>query len=485
MRSLLLSLIFSLSAQAQWERVSQGEADLFLMAASAPKADLLFVCGFRLDMSNIFTPIIPKLSLSRDGGVTFEEISGTLAEPGTAIPNTLHFLDERRGWLALGAEIAHTEDGGESWKRVNLPAEILALWIFPDGQGWAAGVGGRLFKSEDGEHWSPVESPTESDLRQLFWSDPEHGWALGHQERTEEDPWNEEPSQTFIEGGQLIYTQDGGATWNLGAQFEGGSGSLFFLPDHQRGWLSTWIPERPDAPNSRAQLFSTQDGGQSFQEMLSDTQVGSLDLGFGAAPIYASRFLTQRWADERRGHLAGYAFLMEAQSSGKGSEQIMRLLDFRTEDGGESWEKTDLGMIQVEFGLSPELPPSDGQFIGGAFYDLHRGWLLADKGTVWVWDEPCVDLEECGSGSRCDAGLCAEDLQGGTGGSGGDVDQGDSPPGGSGGQPQPDGGFSTDDPADDGGGDGGCALSQQPTTAPLLLGLLFLILWRARRSLKT
>lgn len=74
-----------------------------------------------------------------------------------------------------------SQDAGRTWENETPES---ADWLYDlsikDGRGWLVGAGGSIyFTSDDGNSWVKSESPTQSDLRKIFWLDSDNGWICG------------------------------------------------------------------------------------------------------------------------------------------------------------------------------------------------------------------------------------------------------------------------------------------------------------------
>ena len=273
------------------------------------------------------------LARTQGAGVWTRQTSGTLAWF-----HSVYFLDSERGWAVGGnGRISVTTDGGRTWRARRPPADdTLHDVFFSDSQtGWLVCERSIYkIKSEDeprsyllkttdgGETWTRIEV-TKPDvilrLRRVVFTDSAHGW-------------------TFGEAGTIYATTDGGASWTkqfvptrhllLGASFfdnqqgwiVGGSGSILWTADGGAQWrgiatnpdtrsrtiASTTNAERtaatsqtstqPTRPRLNAVSFvdnkrgwavgasgtvvSTVDGGRTWRNQNSNTDVDLLDVKF-------------------------------------------------------------------------------------------------------------------------------------------------------------------------------------------------------------
>lgn len=78
-----------------------------------------------------------------------------------------------------------------------MSAHSLLTRIVPAGRGLVA-VGGRghILRSEDGSAWTQVPAPVDALLTSVFFTDAQHGWAVGHD-------------------ASILHSADGGRSWKL------------------------------------------------------------------------------------------------------------------------------------------------------------------------------------------------------------------------------------------------------------------------------
>jgi len=104
-------------------------------------------------------------------------------------------------FLLLGyrSALARSEDGGQTWKRLNAPTKRnLTRLAFLDGKsGWGVGHEGIIFKTDNGgESWTEQKSGTKNSLFDLAITGPQSVWSIGDQS-------------------SILHTTDGGQTWNV------------------------------------------------------------------------------------------------------------------------------------------------------------------------------------------------------------------------------------------------------------------------------
>lgn len=135
--------------------------------------------------------------ISDDGGKEWRQAK----VPTRATLTAVHFQDANHGW-AVGHDsvILRTEDGGQTWERVNWDPEaenpFMDVWFSDLENGFAIGAYGSFFETSDGgASWSP-SSISEDDFH------------LHHMARASD-------GRLYVaaEGGLIFRSDDDGATW--------------------------------------------------------------------------------------------------------------------------------------------------------------------------------------------------------------------------------------------------------------------------------
>jgi photosystem II stability/assembly factor-like uncharacterized protein len=196
---------------------------------------------------------------------------------------TVWFADEQHGWLGplWGTPVmARTDDGGQTWKMLDLRPTLkgkadnpnnwqhLGFWAWDRDHVLLAGDKGLILRTADGgatwqatagpdlaaravsfcdrEHglmvgpagatartgdggatWEAVPSGAPNDLTAVACVSPTEGWATGMA------VYKGAPSYTVA--GCLLHTTDGGRTWKNASPVGSGLRSVFFL-DAKHGW---------------------------------------------------------------------------------------------------------------------------------------------------------------------------------------------------------------------------------------------------------
>ncbi len=253
--------------------------------------------------------------------------------PGTDFQG-IDFVSGSEGWLAAGAGLLHTTDGGVTWQEAApIPGQDVD---FADPMhGWLVGFDGTIYATADGVTWSHQDSGTNVHLTDVFAVGPQEAWVVGTGVGFSDVVVRPFPTA-------LLHTTDGGATWE---QIETPRGAelrvITFVG--QRGWaLGTCAQQRPPEPadvpdcgSNPVALLHTQDGGATWA--LLDTD---LPGRFHRDLVFVSE--NRGWSISFEGGL------------------------FETNDGGLTWQRTQTGLLAV--------------FEEVTFSDELHGWAVARRG---------------------------------------------------------------------------------------------------------
>lgn len=187
-----------------------------------------------------------KVLRTNDGGLTWTHQSTATFSAPAGFPNVVHFFDANDG-ICMGDpnggyfEIYTTTDGGNDWIRVpqaNIPANQTAEYgitdvytTYGDSTLYFGTNQGRIYKSSDrGNNWTVSSTPYTGYLGAIAFRDANFGLACEADNATTST--------------DLIYTNDGGTTWNLLPTQAGGftlKQSIRFVP----GTDSTFVITSP------------------------------------------------------------------------------------------------------------------------------------------------------------------------------------------------------------------------------------------------
>jgi photosystem II stability/assembly factor-like uncharacterized protein len=236
-----------------------------------------------------------------------------------------------------GFEVLQTTDGGATWKQ--LPSQfkykIRQVWFADPQVGWALTIDRDILHTDDGgATWATqrqagkvklkvtgykqpeMEQPEQLD--HLRFIDKQHGWAWGGGRNDD----------YAVQPGTFLITTNGGLYWNeVPFPFEQPAEMIFFL-NAQTAWASA----------DNGTFYKTTDGGVNWAKLTRPP--GDL--------VYRSIF----FADDNHGWAVGRSGRM-----------------VRTKDGGKTWEK--LYQVKDEFKMRAIY-----------FVNAKRGWAVGDNGDI-------------------------------------------------------------------------------------------------------
>jgi photosystem II stability/assembly factor-like uncharacterized protein len=310
------------------------------------------------------------------GTVLVTEDGGASWQWGSNFPREnledVFFLNASEGWVVGPPGIYRTADGGATWVRQRPPAgggaSLSAVWFTSPSTGFAVGAGiePMLRTSSGGASWS-VLTPTPHGLSDIFFLDPNRGWAVGENEilattdggdvwQPLDDGvlvWHEYYAVHFADAdhgwiagyeGRLARTENGGASWTT--LMVAGSGTRW-SGLHFRSATEGWMV---GSDNGRGVILHTTDAGDTWEEQHGEARlnldevrflgdagwaVGELD---GVAVILSTTDGGATWADQVGGRYPrGFGLnAISLVDSNIGTAVGNFGLILRTENGGRS-----------------------------------------------------------------------------------------------------------------------------------------------------
>ena len=142
---------------------------------------------------------------------------------GRDSPINMSFVDQRRGWLMdSSGSLWRTSDGGRTWQNLGKPerAAVIRFGFVSHSDGWLQSHSHVLWTSDGGEHWRPLSLPRElldGSIGDVCVQDKEHVWivastrAISPPQRSR----SESPGDHGVEGA-IYSTPDFGRTWMRG-----------------------------------------------------------------------------------------------------------------------------------------------------------------------------------------------------------------------------------------------------------------------------
>jgi len=395
---------------------------------SGTEADLLMIKFFD-DKTGWAAGKNGSLLRTTDGGASW--LAGAAGPQMTIVD--LAFVDAQEGYLVghaggsdLEGRVLHTTDGGVTWEDTGFHgAGPEGIYVRKDMLPWVVGgwVHGKIWRGV-GDTTQPIEPAGRGRFQDVFFSDAQHGWAVGDRGLAastrdgggywqsmgvdESTDWkmlrfaSERDAvlagYSYSDGIQVAHSSDGGMTW---AAAPAGSSRTDPLEVSSMDFVDQWfgwaVGKGPpwDEPT---ELLITVDGGQFWQTH--DV------LGGGARRVtFVDRL--RGWAIGEGGLVArsddggrnweiqsipfpqeveaisfvdrDYGWVASAETPSdmcQGPYDTDSLTLFRTSSGGDEWE----GPICIEIPEQP-FPWPEGP-LGMQFVDEDTGWIVGDNGLI-------------------------------------------------------------------------------------------------------
>ena len=245
--------------------------------------------------------------------------------------------------------------------QIDLPDDLYAVTAVGADHLWAGGYFGAIYRTADGgKNWTKLDSKTDQSIYDISFADEKNGWAVGRR-------------------GFVIHTTDGGDNWELQkiprepaqhlfavravdastAWAVGDWGGRYYTADAGKTWEDRSFVLTPDSPSWK---------------YLSDDELAAAQRG---EKIYDDIFLNDVFfTDKNHGWMAGeYGYI------------------FRTEDGGQNWER---GNIQGTVHFDDVSFPTGERKIPKDKWDqiFKAAAVLADKAYLKIAIEGFVTADE-------------------------------------------------------------------------------------------
>jgi len=195
---------------------------------------------------------------SSDGGVEWTQQASGI-EKGILVDGV--FLDNKVGWvIGLFGTVLYTDNGGESWikQETHTTRHLFGVFFTDKKHGWAVGEWGTVLYTDDGGNtWKKQREEIDRTFNNITFADNKTGWIVG-------------------ERGVIFHTVDGGKTWEkqlpkvferetFEEELENPPPSLFgvVFKDEKRGW----------ACGIDGTIIYTADGGNTWEQLPSGTDL--------------------------------------------------------------------------------------------------------------------------------------------------------------------------------------------------------------------
>ncbi len=384
-------LLLCTSAQAAWDQKYSecGDDQGMAVSVSSPDGQHVFACGTSFAVSNPFTDPTHRVLFSEDGGESWRGLPADGLSGRMLSPVQVFFIDADTGWLLVGGtgglNLARTVDRGAQWTESAVPEGMSRVHFFDAQNGVAVGSAGAIWQTADaGAAWNPVSSQASVDLKQVFFVDRQHGFACGNDS-------HEEGEENLADAGQVIATSDGGQSWQLVYETSGQFLSKMHFQDATNGWMCAG--DNTGTPY----LMQSTNGGAGWDRKNVPTTVSGY---YGkVTAVTAVRFF-----DSQNGRAVGvYDTGMSTSQGG----QMYMIADYKTTDGGGSWD-----LHVNDPGSFPDLNPPEGAMLDALFYTDRLAWAVGTGLRICKEAPPCQTDADCFEGFFCDGGTCRPNTSG-------------------------------------------------------------------------
>ena len=312
--------------------------------------------GLTRNLTDICLLLPEKIWITGDKGtILYSDDNGTSWQSQfsdtSIVLNSVCFIDDSHGWVAgttttYESVLLHTIDGGVSWTQLFSDSTSyrwrVTFFDSLNGYGYYPGLVSKT--SDGGKSWYGVLGPGYASYNiDAMFTDPDHGWV------TRSDMYGD---------GNILYTYDGGETWNPG-NIRGDFSSVFFI-DTISGW----------AAGCNGSLARTADGGQNWTTICVGTGSSLNDVFFTDS--------INGWAVG-----GGHPTLTQVNS-----------MLLHTDDGGSTWIEHDAphAILRSIFFINT----LEGWITGrGTWYDPNIISHTSNGGISWEiqydnWDTACL-----------------------------------------------------------------------------------------------
>lgn len=295
----------------------------------------------------------------------------------------IDFVNETTGWFLTSdldtwtGELYYTSNAGHDWQKINeiksvrpTPTELhfnspQAGWI-PLDVGAGPISGGLLYTEDGGKNFDLISNENSLvSVVEVDFTSAQHGWAVGT-----------DPGHGAYCGDYLMHTVDGGKTWTQVFPEIGPAEDISFL-DNGHGFGLGQLSDH-------GALLYTADGGDtwqniySFSEKIRPSKVSFIDRKTGwvlAASINDAKPVVLKTADGgstwtvlKGDNPQAYAWSVDYFKFFDANNGIMvttgdQITFYRTQDGGQTWQKSERECLKGIYQFSFVSGKQDGRFI--------------------------------------------------------------------------------------------------------------------------
>lgn len=313
---------------------------------------------------------------SENAGQTFNEVSKGFRY----YLKDISFMNFTTG-LMVGfdvnrAIIMRTTDGGYNWTNIALDSilqenSLRGVVLNESGTGWASGWGGLMKTVDDGQSWEQIETAYDYSLNKV-------------------ETWGDKYIWTGGNNGKLLRSANYGESWeDISLPFEDFIDIISFC-DSSNGYITV----REGQNSGYTKLYKTNDGGNSWQELLhpggicaiysiSNPDNNTIYLGVNQHGLIKSLDGGASWIyiGAINGVIPRYVHFADPESG------IVSMNDYfvaHTWDGGDSW------IIDLDNSNYPHAMWVSEVF----FHDVQNAILIGNNGLVMKYYNPFVNVLE-------------------------------------------------------------------------------------------
>ncbi len=109
---------------------------------------------------------------------------------------SVFFTDQKNGWICGLETVLKTDNGGDSWTKINVTGDFNSVYFTDANTGWICGFNGKIKKSVNGGlNWHDVNSTVTVNLNQVSFLNNNTGYIVGN-------------------NSVILRTTDAGESWN-------------------------------------------------------------------------------------------------------------------------------------------------------------------------------------------------------------------------------------------------------------------------------
>lgn len=312
-----------------------------------------------------------KIIISDDNGKNWKLVNTGISTDY----NQVRFPDSKTGYaLSQGVVLMKTENGGDDWFPLGLPASAYPyfsnIYFYSANAGYVYGGAGVYKTIDGGRHWVKSFAAISDGLYSASFIDENNGFICGSSRR-------------------LIHTTDGGATWetvNIGVLGESTSLSNIIFVNASTGYITSAVGDvlqTTDGGKTWARISTVSTDGFVSRIYFTNVNTGYILTGFNQAVLYKTTDGGKTWNSENinsGGVFTGLAvnagnLCLVGHAEGLGYTSPQGSIIF-LKNGSESW--TSRSYLGNDTYVGGNLFASGAGYILGA-----RNLKTTDGGITW------------------------------------------------------------------------------------------------------